>query len=592
MNLLDKLVFDAEFTRLHTEHSTRMAVIEENRTLRKNLVDVEAMRSAGELQPGETFVGVRVIDQNISREVPTYLQFIKGARRMGIFQPIKQAQLPVEQLEVAITTVLQYPDWELDYIRWIDGGLLHGYDFVEIVYDTTKPGHVAVNHIGADNLLCSLQGESLEQSPIVGRGYSVSVVDLDAYVAAETFTNAEAVNNLRAYVEQQQGSTQTAFCTVYKCLFKVGGVVHSVWYSRDVNAQLSEPIPYMNGTTRVETTQVLVPDTMESVPQTQVVDVPETEYPFVMFSPSITEEKKISAQYGHAVKSEYVQDSISGLTSAGINGCRAASLTQWAPAEGGAYQAGGVAKQVDTEMKQGKIWDRPMKPWTAPWPDPTLFRALDHLDTGNSAANNQISWAVNNRQDSRKTATEIQSANQTSSQISSVQMLYLSIPLRKVVTKAYTIIKGCVQKGRLDFGIPAELFAADYIIKSAGDIDYVQRQERVASMQQDWPIVANTGAAQVFLSDYLRERYPATAQRYIEAMAQPNDTGLIQGLAAMLQQAVTDENGQLRPEWLSQQAALGQLAQAVQQRVAGNMGSVGAPGGNANGPQPPAGPAQ
>ncbi len=591
MNLLDKASFQTEFEKLFSEHSTRVTTLEENRKLRKNLVDIEAMKTTGELQPGQTFVGIRTIDQNVSREVPTYLQFIKGSRRMGIFQPIKQTGGSVEPLEIAVTTVLQYPDWELDYIRWVDGGLLHGYDFVEVVYDTTKPGHVAVNHIGAENLLCSLNGESIEQSPIVGRGYSVSIVDLESYVSSGIFTEAEAIRALREHVTQQSTDMSRAFATVYKCLFKVNGVVHSIWYSRDVNLPLSTPIPYVNGRVRAETIQVPIPGTLETVPQTTYIDIPETEYPFVMFSPSITEEKRISTQYGHAVKAKYIQDSMSVLTTAGVNGCYAASMTQWSPKEG-TYAAGGAARQTDTQIKQGKVWDRPMQPWSAPWPDAMLFRALDFLDTGNSAANNQISWAVNNRQDSRKTATEIQSANQTASQINSVQVLYLSIPMRKIVTKAYQIIKSCVQKGKLDFGIPAELFSADYIIKSAGDIDYVQRQERIASMQQDWPIVANTGAAQVFLSDYLRERYPATSERYIQAMAQPNDTALIQTLAMQLQQAVTDENGQLRPEWQSHQAILGQLAQTVQQRLAGNMGSVGAPGGNAGGPQQPPQPTQ
>ena len=104
------------------------------------------------------------------------------------------------------------------------------------------------------------------------------------------------------------------------------------------------------------------------------------------------------------------------------------------------------------------------------------------------------------------------------------------------------------------------------------------------SMQQDMPLVLNTGAAQAFMSDYLRERYPSTAERYIQAMQQPNDVNLISSLAGMLQQAVTDESGNLRPEWQPHAQQLQQLSVQVQSRV----GAMGQQGGNAAPTQQPA----
>jgi len=587
MNLLHKSTFQTEFNKLHADHTTFVSLVESNRRVRKNDIDVEAMRKSGKLQPGQTFVGVRVIDQNISREVPTYLQFISGSRRMGLFQPVVKSDLPVDILEEAVTTVLKYPDWEVDYIRWVDGGLLHGADFVEVVYDTTKPGHVAVNHIGADNLLYSRNGESIEQSPIVARAYSMSIVDIDGYVAAQTFTEIEAIEALKAHLASMCSGGSAAFATIHHCLFKVAGVVQAVWYSKDVNEPLSQPIGFVNGRGKKVTSQVVDPaGGMGLVEQVEFEEQHEFEYPYVQFSPSITEERKMSEQTGHAAKAFYIQDALSVLTSAGINGSYAASMTQWAPAEG-SYTAGGVAKQTDMTISPNKVWDRPMKPWAAPWPDAMLFRALDHLDTGNSAANNQISWAVNNRQDSRKTATEVNSANQTMSQINSVSVLYLSIPMRKIVTKAYEIIKSAVWRGTLQLGINPALFDATYIIQSAGAVDYVQRQERIAAMQQDWAIISTTPAAQVFLADYLRERYPAHSDRYIAAMMQTPDLQLIQQLGAVVAQSVTDETGQLRPEWQPHEQQLGQLKQAVDQRIAAAQGGVApAPGDAASPPTP------
>jgi hypothetical protein len=320
---------------------------------------------------------------------------------------------------------------------------------------------------------------------------------------------------------------------------------------------------------------------MQMTEQVSYTDIPESEYHYIPFSPSITEEKKIAQQLGHAQKAEALQNAQSVLTTAGVNGCYAASIIQWSPREDKNYAASGAAKQLDTEIAPGKIWDRPMVPWAAPYPDATLFKALDHLDTGNASANNQIAWAVNNRQDSRKTATEVQSANLASSQINSVQVLFLSIPVRLIGSRAYEIIKSQCLKGALNLGLDPSVFEVEYVIKSAGDIDYVQKQERIMSMQQDMPLVMNTGAAQAFMSDYLRERYPATAERYIQAMAQPNDGNLINALSTLLNQAVTDDTGNLRPEWQPHAQQLQQLAVQVQ----GRMGGMAAQGGN---PTPPA----
>lgn len=584
MNLQDPTQFQSEFNRLVTSHEQYSVRIARNRELRRHLIDIDAMRAKGDLQPGQTFVAVRTIDTNVSREVPTYLQYIKGSRRMAIFEPVDQPGQSATPLEIAVTNVLQYPGWEIDYIRWIDGGLLHGCDYVEVVYDKTKPGRVAVNHVGSDSLLYSRDAESIEQSPIVARAYSISSVDLSKYVASGQFNNPSAVEKLKAYVETQQSATISAqLVQVYKCFYKLDGIVHVVWYSKDVQEHLSTPVPFMNGKCVRQTTMVVPPGTMTQIPQTTYVDIPEDSYPYVPFSPSITEEKKISQQLGHAEKAESTQNAQSVLTTAGINGCFAASMTQWSPAED-KYPASGAAKQVDTQIRPGRVWDRAMRPWAAPYPDPTLFKALDHLDTGNAAANNQIAWAVNNRQDSRKTATEVQSANQASSQINSVQVLFLSIPMRLIVSRAYDIIKSQFQKGELKLSIQPELFEIEYVIKSAGDIDYVQRQERIMSMQQDMQLVMNTGAAQAFLADYLRERYPSTAERYIQAMQQPNDVNLISALAGMLQQAVTDESGNLRPEWQPHAQQLQQLNVQVQSR----MGNMGQQGGNAAPTQQPA----
>lgn len=586
-NLLDESEFKAEWSRLEQDFNSTKSTIENNRKIRKNKVDVIAMRRRGLLNPSQTYVGVRVIDENIQRDVPTYLAFLKQARRMGIFTPLDNPNIQVEPLEMAVTSNLRYNGWETDYIRYIDGALLHGWDIVEVVFDPNRPGHVSVNHVGADNLLFSRQYENIEQSPMVARAYSISAVDLDNYVRNKTFDVPTAVENLKKHIDSINANGKSSDnlaqpTQVYRVLFKHDGIVYETWYSNDVNERLSTSRPFFNGRYERLTTQTLQPGTLQVVPQETFVPTKESQYPYVMFFTSLTEEKRIAEQVGHGERSYYLQDAMCVLQSAGVNGAIQASNVMWSP-DGEDFATAGKAALQDLKIKNGAVWNRPMRAFSAPYPDPMLFRALDALDTRNAVSTNKQAFAVNNRQDSRKTAKEIQSAESQQSQISSVQVLFLSIPVREIVRRSYEIMRSEWLRGELTPPFDKALLEQRYEIQSAGDQDYIQRQELIAAMQQDWPVMQATPAAQIFLTEYLQLRYPQLAPKLIASLSQTNDNQLIAGLATTLREAVTDEHGQLKPEFAGLSQQLGLLAQQVQQRLA--AGGMAATPGNAGVPQ-------
>ena len=520
MNLLDPTEFSTEWQKLKRDFDEARATIENNRKVRKNKVDVIALRKKGTLNAAQTYVGVRVIDENIQRDVPTYLAFIKQSRRLGLFTPIGVAGIQVEPLEMAITDNMRYSGWEVDYIRLTDGGLLHGWDIVEVVYDAAKPGHVAVNHIGADNLMFSRQYENIDQSPMVARAFTISPVDLEAYVRSGTFDNPPAVDKLRQLIQNSNtpgngNSANVSPFKVYRALFKHEGIVNETWYSDDINEALSKPRPFFNGRySQIQTPIQTGGMSVDTQPSWQPAT--ETSYPYVMFFTSINEEKKIAEQVGHADKSYYLQDAMCVLQSAGVNGAIQASNVMWSP-EGSDYTTSGKPAVYDMPLKNGAVWNKPMRGFSAPYPDPMLFRALDALDTRNATANNKLAFAVNNRQDSRKTAKEITSAEQQTSQISSVQVLYLSIPMREIIKRAYEIMKIAWLRGEIRATFDLGLLQHQYEIQSAGDIDFIQRQETIQAMQQDWPIVGTTPAASVFLNESLQMRSPSLAPQLIAA---------------------------------------------------------------------------
>ncbi len=75
-------------------------------------------------------------------------------------------------------------------------------------------------------------------------------------------------------------------------------------------------------------------------------------------------------------------------------------------------------------------------------------------------------------------------------------------------------------------------------------------------------MVQSTSLKDKFLNDYIMLRYPEKAEEYAAILQQGNMMPkLLQSSMQLLVQAVTDENGQVRPEWQAQIPRLQQLQQ-------------------------------
>jgi len=587
----------AEFNRIVSTFKVFVDEVSENRKIRRASMNVAALREAKKLAEHETLVQVRVIDENVERDKPTYVAYLKQSARFAIFIKRDGSQdLRIPALESWFKTMMCYddPPWEYDYIRLIDGALTHGLDYMEVVYDPTKPGHVATNHIGIDRLIYDLDFDDIQQSPQVARGYRLGVVEITKFRDEGLFKRAES-DQLLAHI-RQTSTTSAEYNdilepTVYKIYIKHNGVVYFVWYSRVTQQFLTELMPFYNGIKRrVETTEMsLDPATFSMVPQPRVTfqDAQEQVYPFVLLRKKVTEDPSLRQVKGHAHDSYYLQESATALTSALINGTSTATTTMWAP-DGDAGLEGSTVKQTDFIIKRNAVWNRPMRPFNPPYPDPSLIATLQHLESRNAVATNNQAFAVQNRKDSRKTAQELKMAEATTSQVNSVQVLHLSVCIREIARRAFLIMQSEVAANNivLPETLAPELFSAEYIITSAGDIDYVERMEVIQSLQQDWPILSGTPLAPLILEDYIRYRYPMFADRYIAAIKSGNkDTSLIQGLSQLVQELALDDQGQLVPDAQPHKNELAQLSQLVAQRLAQPMGGMAAPPANAAAPQ-------
>jgi len=554
----------------------------ENRKMRRQRVDLEALRAQGKVDAAEKYIGVRVIDNNISKDVPPYIAYLKQSRRMGIFQAPAEARGSVSNdmvvsVESDFSSVLRYPAWEFDYIRWIDGAQLHGYDWLETLYDDTKPGRCAVNHVGVIDLVFDLAVKDIQDSRVVMRRYRPTLIMLDELSQKNGF-DQKMVKQIRTKIRESLGSVATeapdfhqdgSAVHLYKAMYKERGVVWVAWYCKNVEGGwLREPRLFWNGI-KEQTMELVVDPTLGiPVPTQKWQRSPEKKYPYHVHRYRITEDQCIAQTQGRGEMDLHLQEASCSVWSAFINQAWESSRTMWYPTTQDPTVGGTAPKQLNCIIKKGAIWDRPMAAFTPPPPDSSVPKAIELLEMRNADNINQPAWTVNNRQDSRKTAKEVETASKEQSQLDSVQVVVLSVSMQSVLNACWRIVQSQVLQGNVKFEAPLEVVALAWNITPAGDVDYVEREEQAQKMQQDWPVIQTTGAASLFIEEYLRIRYPKMAERFIAAIAAGDQKKqLIQSMGTLLQTAVTDESGALRPEWSQHAGELKQIAMQAQQAL-------------------------
>lgn len=567
------------FGKLQSEWATSVEQkVRINRDMRRVRVDVEALRKNGKIGASDTYIGVRTIDNNIAKDIPPYIAYLKQSRRIAIFEPTAPGIPPndVEMLEREFTRVLRYPEWEFEYIRLLDGAELHGWNWIEVAYDVDKPGNCAINHVGTEDLMFDMSVRSIQDSRIVARRYRLTLNRLRDLAQTHGF-DERVVDKLAEKLKQATGDDQEAQVCIYKLMYKEAGIVMCGWYSSDCDDRwLRECKPFYNGVDEQQPIMPADPILAMVEPQYQWAPAPETNYPYELLIYRITEDEKITEAQGRGEMDLYLQEAACTIWSAHVNQTYRSSKTMWAPETLADSPGGNAPKQLEMQIKEGAIWDRPMKSFTSTPPDSSVPKTLEMLATQNADNLNQPAWTVNNRQDSRKTATEVQAAQQQNALTNSVSVVLFSVCMRNILIAAWRIVKSQALQGKIPFLVDEQgqsrvdiVIASDYNINAAGDVDFIERQELVQKMQIDWPVFAQTPLAQTFLEEYVRVRYPTMADRWIAQLrAGDMKTQLIQSMGTLLQQAVTDERGQLRPEWQQHATQLQQLGAAAQQALA------------------------
>jgi hypothetical protein len=288
---------------------------------------------------------------------------------------------------------------------------------------------------------------------------------------------------------------------------------------------------------------------MDPVTQ-QWVKAFETLYPYYIAQYNISENMVLRDSKGRAYLDQDTQEGVSSLMSSFVTAHRRAAGLYFSK-DSETDPNADVLEQSNIFFKQGCMINSKVKQFQLAPPESTMLQAIQGLAGMNMQENSQINFAANNRQDSRKTATEIQAAQTEAQLLSTIQLALFSTTMKAVCQTFFEIVRSRVLSGLIVIKNPmiAQGYMPTYQVRPSGDTDVIERQEKIVRMQQAWQIVSQTPIAGLFLQKLLTLMFPEDAPAYIQKLQDDgNMKGALTACAQIIQAFIQ------QPELLAPQA--------------------------------------
>lgn len=558
--LFDFSVAEIYLRRLVHDWNSEIEMTETRRQQRDVQLDVKALRKSGKLEEDETLIPVRVIDTNIQREQPPFINYLKNSRRVATFNCLSIPNKDTQNLELEFTRGMTYNNWELPHYKALDGAQTHGWASCEVVFDDSKPLNVAIEYIEHDKLLFPKSILDIQQAPDIIRVYDVTIIQLKKFVDSYGF-EAEQVNAIIDQIKDTTKEKETV--RIYKKYCKYEGVVYVAWFCLEYGVKdwLKAPQKHYIGIRSKQPINQI--GGMSNSTNEEWIDSDLELYPIFVLPYRETEKPFLFDHKGRVFLDENKQEANTAILSAFVNGLtRASNLYASQKKEDG---TGSSLKEIQgLKLNPNRVFNNPIEFFTPPYPDPMVLNALQYFDVSNSQETNQVNFAAMNRQDSRKTAREISAAQDQQSLLNSVQLTLFSTYIRSVYSFVWLIVQSQALQNKISFLLlekqrpqlnpvtkqpvidPATMQPAMeiyyendfetidqiYDIRAAGDVDYVKRQEKINQMMQDWPVISQTPLANRFLADLMRLKYPDTGDAYVQILEEQG--GMMQQMQSMI----------------------------------------------------------
>lgn len=522
-----------------------------NRLLRNMEVDNERERERGRFKKDEIYIPYHVINDNISKETPSSVEFISGSKNAAIFRLKNNPEVvSFEPLERLFTPAVRYDGYQNEVYPTLDGSKLHGLDYLEVEYDDQKPGYFSFQQVGYENVWYpkSVHRGKFQLTPILVKNCQVTKQELQAV----RDINPEQLEML--FKDVVKNDPEKEFIDIQKVYYRINGIVNICWMNHQKSTDfLRVPKPLHLGRYKI------IIDEFSGI-EVGRQKIFENFYNIVPFPYVITENKCLIETMGRARFDESTQEAVSSMVSSIVNAYHRASGTMWAPKN---PTTTGDIVQLDLVLEKDRGLSQPIDFFNPPYPDEAGMSMVNALLTQNKAETAQLNLAVGNRSDyaSRKTAKEVDVAEKTGTKLKTTEVVLLSMAWKEVLNMCFLIFKSQIELGTLvPENFDKSILAQDLVLQVAGETEVIQRQETLMNLQNIWPIVSTTPAAMPVLEDILRLMVPSSADKYIAAMKAADPQMVAQGLATIIQAIAAEHPEVIPPESYEQLGALIQAA--------------------------------
>ena len=438
---------------------------EGNRDARELDITVEEARAEGIVAGNEIYIGRRIIDANIARETPTFIQFISSsARHITLTDPL--GNLPPDKLSVAedaFTRAFRIDNWEEVHRQAIDSMELHGRGVFFALPAPLSALSTKLAYLPIEDFIFPTELRSLQTANMLAVSYKITGDQLTEWTKTIGFLPDE----VKAIVDKITVSELvTRMFELQQLFFRVAGIVYTAWYSYDTKRILKSATPYTSGACD-----------REGNPQ------PATQYPFFPIYSRVTETPQIIERKGHAHEDRHDQEGLTALWTNYTNASTRASelyITSTQPDLSGNPEV----TQTDFIIEHGKCVKSPVNFISPPWPDASGLSTMQALRTENSSQAGQVDYAALNKRGSRTTATELDMAKDQADQSKSLPLTTFSMFYGMALQYQYEIWAGNIKSGYLKADpITMEVVASGCIATPAGSIDYVERNAKLKRLQ-------------------------------------------------------------------------------------------------------------
>ena len=163
---LDKGQLEQRFKALLTDWGKHELVLHTNRDAYELDVTVDQARARKMVLGNETFIGRRVIAENIKRELPVFIQYLKGSYRHVTASGPAPLDI-LNAIEAAVTKAVRTGPWLATHIKAVMAMALHGRGVFMVIPDAENTMDTEVVYVPTTDFIVPINSRDFQQAPMV-----------------------------------------------------------------------------------------------------------------------------------------------------------------------------------------------------------------------------------------------------------------------------------------------------------------------------------------------------------------------------------------------------------------------------------------